>query len=319
MTKILIVSEIQNGAIREATYELVAIAQSMGGEISSLVVGGDAASDAEQMSQKGGGTVYVANDAALANYNQDAYYAAVNAAVDAVGPDLVLFSHTSAGWDVAPRIAAKLDAGIVTDCFGIAEEGGNFSFSRRIFNGKMEQKVVSSGGPVVATVQAGAVDAFDGSSEGSVTELSVTIGDTRTTFIENKSPEAQGVDLTKSDVIIAGGRSVGSPEKFEEVINPLAGILGGAVGASRPVVDAGWLPHECQVGSTGQIVAPKLYIAAGISGAIQHTAGMKGSNFIIAINKDADAPIFEVADLGVVGDLFEVVPALTKALEAAKG
>jgi electron transfer flavoprotein alpha subunit len=215
MTKILVVSELQNGAVREATYELVAIAQSMGGEISSLVIGSDAASAAEQLSQKGGGTVHLADDAALANYNQDAYYAAVNAAVDAVGPDLVLFSHTSAGWDVAPRIAAKLDAGIVTDCFGISEEGGNFSFSRRVFNGKMDQKVVSSGGAVVATVQAGAVEAFAGSSEGSVSALSVSVGDTRTTFIENKAPEAKGVDLTKSEIIVAGGRSVGSPEKFE--------------------------------------------------------------------------------------------------------
>jgi electron transfer flavoprotein alpha subunit len=319
MTKILVVSELQNGAVREATYELVAIAQSLGGEISSLVLGSDAASIAEQLSQKGGGTVYLANDAVLANYNQDAYYAAVNAAVEAVGPDLVLFSHTPTGWDIAPRIAAKLDAGFVTDCYAVAEEGGNLSFSRRIFSGKMDQKVVSSGGAVVATVQAGAVEAFAGSSEGSVTALSVSIGDTRTTFIENKTPEAKGVDLTKSEIIVAGGRSVGSPEKFDEVIKPLADLLGGGIGASRPVVDAGWLPHECQVGSTGQMVSPKLYIAAGISGAIQHTAGMKSSNFIIAINKDPDAPIFEVADLGVVGDLFEVVPALTKALEATKG
>jgi len=319
MTKILIVSELQNGAVREATYELVATAQSLGGEISSLMLGNDAGSVAEQLSQKGGGTVYLADDAALANYNQDAYYAAVNAAVEAVGADLVLFSHTPTGWDIAPRIAAKLDAGFVTDCYAVAEEGGNLSFSRRIFSGKMDQKVVSSGGPVVATMQPGAVEAFAGSSDGSVTALSVSIGDTRTTFIENKTPEAKGVDLTKSDVIVAGGRSVGSPEKFDEVIKPLADLLGGGIGASRPVVDAGWLPHECQVGSTGQVVSPKLYIAAGISGAIQHTAGMKSSNFIIAINKDPDAPIFEVADLGVVGDLFEVVPALTKALEATKG
>jgi len=319
MTKILIVSELQNGAIREATYELVAIAQGLGGEISSLVLGNDVSGLAEELSGKGGGTVYVANDAALANFNQDAFYAGVNAAIEAAGPDLVLFSHTPSGWDVAPRIAAKLDAGFVTDCFAIAEEAGNLSFSRRVFNGKMQQTVVSSGGPVVATVQTGAVEAFAGSGDGSVSDLSVSIGDTRTTFIENRTPPATGVDLTKSDVIVAGGRSVGSPEKFEEVINPLAEVLGGAVGASRPVVDAGWISHERQVGSTGQIVSPKLYIAAGISGAIQHTAGMKNSNFIIAINKDPDAPIFEVADLGVVGDLFEVVPALTKALGDAKG
>jgi electron transfer flavoprotein alpha subunit len=134
-----------------------------------------------------------------------------------------------------------------------------------------------------------------------------------------KVAEAKGVDLTKADIIVSGGRSLGGPEKFQEVIKPLADALGGAMGASRPVVDAGWLPHEYQVGSSGQVVAPKLYVACGISGAIQHLVGMKASNFIIAINKDADAPIFEVANLGVVGDLFEVVPKLTAAVKTAKG
>ena len=172
---------------------------------------------------------------------------------------------------------------------------------------------------VVATVQPGATSAFEGSTQGSVSKLEVSLGDLKTKFVETKQAETKGIDLTKAEVIVAGGRGVGAPEKFEEVIKPLADTLGGAVGASRPVVDAGWLPHECQVGSSGQVVQPKLYIAAGISGAIQHLVGMKASNFIVAINKDGDAPIFEVADLGVVADLFEIVPALTAALQEAKG
>jgi electron transfer flavoprotein alpha subunit len=152
-----------------------------------------------------------------------------------------------------------------------------------------------------------------------VTALAVSIPACGTKFVELKVAEAKGVDLTKADIIVSGGRSLGGPEKFQEVIKPLADALGGAMGASRPVVDAGWLPHEYQVGSSGQVVAPKLYVACGISGAIQHLVGMKTSNFIIAINKDADAPIFEVANLGVVGDLFEVVPKLTAAVKTAKG
>jgi electron transfer flavoprotein alpha subunit len=149
-------------------------------------------------------------------------------------------------------------------------------------------------------------------------DVSLSEAELRAKFVETKQAPKTGVDLTKADVIVSGGRGVGAPEKFAQVIQPLADALGGAMGASRPVVDAGWLPHSYQVGSSGQTVTPKLYIACGISGAIQHLVGMKNSNFIVAINKDADAPIFEVANLGVVGDLFEIVPALTKAVKEAK-
>ncbi len=168
-------------------------------------------------------------------------------------------------------------------------------------------------------MQPGATAPYEGSTSGSVSALDVAFGDQKSRFVETRVAESKGVDLSKAEIIVSGGRGVGDPEKFPEVIQPLADALGGAMGASRPVVDAGWLPHEYQVGSSGQVVTPKLYIACGISGAIQHLVGMKGSNFIIAINKDPDAPIFEVADLGVVADLFEVVPALTDAVKEAKG
>jgi electron transfer flavoprotein alpha subunit len=217
---------------------------------------------------------------------------------------------------VAPRIAAGLDAAFVSDAFD-ARPGP--VFVRRIFNGKLDAEVASAGGKAVVTVQPGATAAFDGTSEGSTEKLSVDLSGLRAKFVETKVAEAKGVDLTKAEIIVSGGRGVGAPEKFPEVIQPLADALGGAMGASRPVVDAGWLPHEYQVGSSGQVVTPKLYIACGISGAIQHLVGMKGSNFIIAINKDPDAPIFEVAQLGVVGDLFEIVPKLTAAVKSAKG
>jgi len=323
MGNILIVAEIQNGKIREASFELASIAQKIAGasgrDVHSLVYGQGVDALAEQFAKKGGGTVHLAEAEALAHHNAQAANLAIRAAIEAAGADLVLMSNTPNGWDVAPRTAAGLDAGFVSDCFSVEVEGDQLVFHRRVFNGKLDARMTSSGGLVIATIQPGATKAFDGSTDGSVSKLDVAIGELKTRFVEIKQAEAKGVDLTKAEVIVSGGRGVGAPEKFPEVIQPLADALGGAMGASRPVVDAGWLPHAYQVGSSGQVVQPKLYIAAGISGAIQHLVGMKASNYIIAINKAPDAPIFEVADLGVVGDLFEVVPALTAALQAAKG
>lgn len=322
MGSILIVAEIQDGAIREATYELVTmargIAESSGHEVKSLVIGSGVGDLASELASKGGGETLVVDDASAANYSVDTWTAAIRAAVDASGADLVMISNTPTGWDVAPRIAAALDAAFVSDCFKISSEGGTLSFHRRIFNGKLDAEMSASGTAVV-TVQPGALDAAEATSDGGTKPLEVDLSGARAQFVETKQADATGVDLTKADIIVSGGRGVGDPAKFPEIIQPLADVLGGAMGASRPVVDAGWLPHNFQVGSSGQIVAPKLYIACGISGAIQHLVGMKGSNFILAINKDADAPIFEVADLGVVADLFDIVPALTAALTAAKG
>jgi electron transfer flavoprotein alpha subunit len=323
MGSILIVAEILGGQIRESSFELVTYAQKIaaasGREINSLVVGKDVSGLAEDFAKRGGGQVFLADDDLLANYCVESANAAIRAAVEASGADLILFSNTPSGWDVAPRIAAALDAGFVSDCFEIDVEDGGFAFTRRIFNGKLDARLSVSAEVVVATMQPGGTTPFDGSSDGSVTALAVSASSDKARYVETKVVPSGGVDLSKADIIVSGGRGVGAPEKFPEVIQPLADALGGAMGASRPVVDAGWLPHEYQVGSSGQVVTPKLYIAVGISGAIQHLVGMKGSNFIIAINKDADAPIFEVANLGVVGDLFDVVPALTNAVKEAKG
>src|SRR5262245_56377637 len=324
MGTILIVAEIQGGKIREASFELASIAQKLaaagGHQVKGLVAGKGVPALAEEFAKKGGGDVYAAEHDALANYCVDSATRAIRAAVDASGAEIVLLSNTPSGWDVAPRIAAALDAGFVSDCFKIDLEGGKLVFHRRVFNGKLDAKITTSSPRLVATVQPGATSPFAGTTSGKVTPLAVEIpAGARARFVAVKVAESKGVDLSKADIIVSGGRGVGAPEKFPEVIQPLADALGGAMGASRPVVDAGWLPHEYQVGSSGQVVQPKLYIACGISGAIQHLVGMKTSNYIIAINKDPDAPIFEVANLGVVGDLFEIVPALTKAVLAAKG
>jgi electron transfer flavoprotein alpha subunit len=325
MGSILLVAEIQKGKVREASLELVAFARKIGEatgrEVKSLVMGRGVQAQAEELAKKGGGEVFLADHELLAHYSLDAAFAAVKAAIDAASPDLILLSNTPSGWDLAPRVAAALDAGFVSDCFQVEIENGQPVFLRRFFNGKLDSRLRPTALPVVATMQPGATAAFTGSGDGKVTPLQVSVAADAlgARFVEVKAADAKGVDLTKADVIVSGGRSLGGPEKFQEVIKPLADALGGAMGASRPVVDAGWLPHEYQVGSSGQIVSPKLYVACGISGAIQHLVGMKSSNYIIAINKDPDAPIFEVADLGVVGDLFEVVPKLTEAVKTAKG
>jgi electron transfer flavoprotein alpha subunit len=318
MGNILVVTEIQKGKIREGSYELLTLAHELAGqtsrEVKSLVVGSGVGDLAGEFAGKGGGETFVA-----ANYSVDVWNKAVRAAVESADADVVLFSNTPTGWDVAPRIAAALDAGFVGDCIGIKVDGGTLKLVRRVFNGKLDAELAVSSDRVVATVQPGSIKPYEGSSDGKATELSVDLSGAKAKFVEVKEAASGGVDLSKASIIVSGGRGVGAPEKFEEVIQPLADALGGAMGASRPVVDAGWLPHEYQVGSSGQVVSPKLYIAAGISGAIQHLVGMKTSNFIIAINKDPDAPIFEVADVGVVADLFEVVPALTAAVKEAKG
>jgi electron transfer flavoprotein alpha subunit len=325
MGSILIVTEIQNGKIRESSYELAAFAQDVsaasGRDVKSLVMGDGVSALAEEFAKRGGGTVYLAEHEALAHYAAEASAAAIKAAIEKSGADLILFSNTPTGWDVAPRIAAALDAGFISDCFSVAQEGDGLVFKRRVFNGKLDATLSATSEKVVATIQPGARAPFEASTDGSVEKLDVALDPSsfKSRFVEIKKAEAKGVDLTKASVIVSGGRGVGDPEKFPEVIKPLADALGGAMGASRPVVDAGWLPHEYQVGSSGQVVSPKLYIACGISGAIQHLVGMKTSNYIIAINKDPDAPIFEVANLGVVADLFEIVPALTEAVKTAKG
>jgi electron transfer flavoprotein alpha subunit len=318
MPKTLIVGEIQKGALRESTLEMVAIARQLGGEVVSLVIGSGVQAIAEELANKGGGKVLLAEDAALGNYTVDAYAQVIRQAIDAESPELVMIGQTPIGWDVGPKVAAGLDAGVLTDVFRIEEEGGELVFFKRVFNGKFDGRFRISGTPRVVTVQPGATAPYEGSESGKVEALAVSGLSSRTVFKETRSAPAGGHDLTKAEIVVSGGRGLQKPENFDEVLKPLVEALGGQMGASRPVVDAGWLPHEYQVGSSGQLVTPKLYIAVGISGAIQHLVGMKNSNFIVAINKDPDAPIFEVADVGVVGDLFEVVPALAKAISSAK-
>jgi electron transfer flavoprotein alpha subunit len=318
MAKILIVAELANGAVREATFELVSVARALGGEIVSVVLGNGISMAAESLAKRGGGTVLAFDDPALETYSADTSSSVIQAAISAQSPSIVLLSNTPNGWDVAPKVAASLDMAIVSDAFRIEAQGGEWLVTRRVFNGKLDAQLVAAS-PAIVTMQPGAAEAYRGAEAGKVETASVPSLASRSTYIETKKSAGGGHDLTKAEIIVSGGRGLQKPENFDAVLQPLCNVLSAQMGASRPVVDAGWKPHEYQVGSSGQIVSPKLYIAVGISGAIQHLVGMKGSNYIIAINKDRDAPIFEVADLGVVGDLFEIVPALVQAVAQAKG
>jgi len=326
--KALVVAEQENGTVRDATWELIGLAHRLAGEagggaagVKALVIGHGIDAAAAEIAGRGAAEVIQADGEALAQYTCDGYDRAIEAVAQAEAPDLLLFGHTPNGWDVAPLVAAGLGVPLATECSAVAYEGGRPLFTRKAFNGKFVQ-VVDMGGarPAVATMQRGAAAAFAGTTAGAVRRIDPRVAtlELKSRFITIRKGEAGGVDLSQAPVIVSGGRGLGSAEKFS-VVRDLAEALGGQVGASRPVTDAGWLPHQHQIGSSGVTVSPKLYIAAGISGAIQHIVGMRGSGFIVAINKDGDAPIFGVADVGVVGDLFEILPALTRAVREARG
>jgi electron transfer flavoprotein alpha subunit len=287
-------------------------------------VGKGAASVAAEVAAKKLETVYTVEDDKLVEYTPDGYVGALRQAVEKLSPRFVILSHTYQARDFAPRLTTALGRTFVTDCVGVKADGGDVVFTRQIFQGKINTDVrVSAAPPVFASFQSGAYRADlaeAGEASAPIQSLAVDMsGVTIRTQTEPKFQEAkQAVDLTQAPLIVAVGRGIKSQDNLP-IVQALAEALGAEIAASRPICDNEWLPMDRQIGSSGQTVAPKLYLAVGISGAIQHVVGMKNAQTIVAINKDGEAPIFDIADYGIVGDLFEIVPALTEEVKKAKG
>jgi electron transfer flavoprotein alpha subunit len=314
------IAEQRDGKLNRASWETVAATQQLKGVIVVLVPGSGAAAAAADLAAAQVKEVVTIDSAALEPYTPDGYTAVLQDAIGQLGPEYVLLPHTYQTRDFAPKLAARLDRAIITDVTAIKTDGGQTRFVRPMFQGKLTADVVAVGSaPHFVTFQIGAfrVDqAVKGSAPAPVRALSVA-ADASTIRQKPEAPfqqARQAVDLSQAERIVSVGRGIKEQANIQ-VAEQLAQALGAEIAASRPICDAGWLPMERQVGSSGQTVAPKLYLALGISGAIQHLVGMKGANTIVAINKDPDAPIFEVADYGIVGDLFEVVPAMIDALK----
>ncbi len=320
---ILLITEQREGKWNKTSFETLAAAQQIakeaGGRFAAAVIGKGVAALAEELAASKLDEVLLVEHELLAAYTPDGFTIALGQVIAQTKPDLVLLPHTYQVRDFAPKLAASLGKGMIGDCVGYRHESGKLIFVRQMFQGKTAADVTFQGVPPwFATFQAGAFRADlveRGAAKAPVRAVSVELKaeQIRTKPMELFREAKQAVDLTQAPVIVAVGRGIKAPENIA-IAEKLAKLLGGELAASRPICDEGWLPMERQIGSSGQTVAPKLYLALGISGAIQHVVGMKGSRTIVAINKDANAPIFEVADYGIVGDLFEVVPALTEEL-----
>jgi electron transfer flavoprotein alpha subunit len=319
--KVLVMGEVRDGSLRNVSFEAVAAAKTIaeGGEIVGLLVGEAVASLANDLIAYGADRVVTVEDVKLKSYTSDGYAQAVLAAVEAERPEGIVFGHTALGKDLSPKLAAKLDAGLVSDVTALEVAGGNVVFTRPIYSGKAFEKKIVTDGIIFATVRPNNIPALekDASRTGEVKSLAADIKDLRTIIKEVVRKAAEGVDLSEAKVIVAGGRGVKSADGFKP-LQELADVLGAAVGASRGACDADYCDYSLQIGQTGKVVTPDLYIACGISGAIQHLAGMSNSKIIVAINKDPEANIFKVADYGIVGDLFEVVPLLTEEFKKLK-
>ncbi|MEA2570949.1 MAG: electron transfer flavoprotein alpha subunit [Acidobacteriota bacterium] len=315
MPGVLVFCEVQDGKLKKTSREALTIgnklAQAAGGDLVAFATDSSVAAEAGRYGAK---KLYVAK---LDSYSTEIFTAAMQQVVNDVKPSVVLLGGTSNGRDLAPRLAARLDVGVASDVDRLEWTDGKVRARRPVYSGKAFATVDIVGTPAIATTRPNAFPAVEvGGAAAEVVEVNVT-AESKAKLIDTKVPEAGELSIAEADIIVSGGRGLKEGQNFS-YIRDLAHAIGGAVGASRATVDAGWIDHQHQVGQTGRVVSPNLYIAAGVSGAIQHLAGMSSSKHIIAINKDPEAPIFRVADLGIVGDLFTILPALTEEVKKAK-
>ncbi len=317
---VLIIAEQQDGVFRKVTFEALSegkrIAGEMGGGLKALVLGSNIGEMAPELAKYGADAILAADAPALANYVTDLYANVAARVIEAHQPAVVLMGATAQGRDLAARLAARLNAAIAMDCIALKVDSGDLVATRPMYGGKVLAEVGLSGAPRIAVIRPNAMDITASAGAGAVEPVDATAEESRLSVVE-KHLETGKTELTEADVVVSGGRGMGGADY--SIVEELADALGGAVGASRSAVDEGWRPHADQVGQTGKVVSPSLYVACGISGAIQHFAGMSSSRVIVAVNKDPDAPIFTKADYGIVGDLFEVVPEITKAVKTVKG
>jgi electron transfer flavoprotein alpha subunit len=326
--KILVITEQRQGKWNNASFETLAaaqqIAKDVSGTVSALVIGKGTDAFASDLAAKNVSEVLQVEQDLLADYTPDGFCIALKQVIESAKPDYVFFPHTYQVRDYAPKLAAMLGKGMIADCIGYRNEGGKLVFVRQMFQGRTAADVVFQGeAPWFASFQSGAFRADltepHPSGKSPVNKITVELKpeQIRTKPLQLFKEAKSAVDLTQAPLIVAIGRGIKAPENIPQA-EALAKALGAEIAASRPICDEGWLPMERQIGSSGQTVAPKLYLALGISGAIQHVVGMKGARTIVAVNKDQNAPIFEIADYGIVGDIFEVMPALTEELQKAK-
>jgi electron transfer flavoprotein alpha subunit len=322
---ILVFIEHRNGTLNKTSLEAIAAAQGLGSQlqqpVSAVILGAAVNVLAQEMAAYDLAKIVTATNEKLAEYTPDGYTDGLEQVVKKLDPQLVVMPHTYLVRDFAPKLAARFQKSLISDCIRAQVASGSITFTRRIFLGKLDADVVSDGEPpVFATFQSGAYrpDQAAQGSGATVETMPVEVGEIRMTPEAPFQEVKQAVDLSKAEIIVAVGRGIKSKDNLA-LAEKLAAALGGDLAASRPICDAEWLPIDRQIGSSGQTVAPKLYVALGISGAIQHLVGMKNSGTIVAINKDPEAPIFDIADYGIVGDLFEAVPVLTEEIKKIRG